>query len=50
MKTKILMYQDTISEWYNGEFKECVRNINLYRTVAMKLGAVEKADLEIRDL
>ncbi len=46
----MLMYQDSISEWYNGEFKECVRNINLYRTVAMKLGTVAKADLEIRDL
>ncbi|WP_342676063.1 hypothetical protein [Methanofollis sp. UBA420] len=50
MKTKMLMYQDSISEWYNGEFKECVRNINLYRTVAMKLGTVAKVDLEIRDL
>ncbi len=46
----MLMYQDSISEWYNGEFKECVRNINLYRTVAMKLGTVAKVDLEIRDL
>lgn len=46
----MLMYQDSISEWYDGEFKECVRNINLYRTVAMKLDTVAKADLEIRDL
>lgn len=47
---KMLMYQDSLSEWYNGEFKECVRNINLYRTIAMKLNTVEEADLEIRDL
>ena len=50
MKTKMLMYQDSISDWYNGEFKKCVRNINLYRTVVLKLSPVAEADLEIRDL
>jgi len=50
MKIKMMMYQDSMDDWYNGEFRKCVRNVNLYRAVALKLNAVQETHLEIRDL
>jgi len=50
MKIKMMMYQDSMDDWYNGEFRKCVRNVNLYRAVALKLNKVQETHLEIRDL
>ncbi|WP_165394788.1 hypothetical protein [Methanofollis fontis] len=50
MKTKMLIYRDSFEDWYNEEFRESVRNLNLYRAVALRLNTCDEANLEIRDL
>lgn len=50
MKAKVMMYQESLEDWYDGEFRECMRNVNLYHAVAMKLNPVREHHIEIRDL
>ncbi|WP_220682044.1 hypothetical protein [Methanofollis formosanus] len=50
MQTKMMMYRESLEEWYNGEFRECMRNVNLYHAVMQKMDGIRAEEIEVREL
>jgi hypothetical protein len=50
MQTKMMMYRESLKEWYDGEFRECMRNVNLYHAVMLKVHGINAEAIEVREL